>query len=56
MPKANGQVVAPGLGVALSPAPLFAVVLIVATPRGRGAGPAHVAGPIAGLTVVGDGA
>jgi hypothetical protein len=42
-----GQVLSLGLGVALSPVPIIAVVLLLATPRGRVNGPAFV--------VVGDG-
>jgi threonine/homoserine/homoserine lactone efflux protein len=51
--EAIGQVLSLGLGVALSPVPIIAVVLMLATPRGRVNGPAFVAGWIAGLTVVG---
>jgi hypothetical protein len=51
--EAIGQVLSLGLGVALSPVPIIAVVLMLATPRGRVNGPAFVGGWIAGLTVVG---
>jgi threonine/homoserine/homoserine lactone efflux protein len=51
--EAIGQVLSLGLGVALSPVPIIAVVLMLATPRGRVNGPAFVGGWIVGLTVVG---
>jgi Sap-like sulfolipid-1-addressing protein len=60
--EAIGQVLSLGLGVALSPAPIIAVVLMLATPRGRVNGPAFVGGWIVGrgvrrhrLKLVGDG-
>ncbi len=51
MGNAIGQVIAFGVGVALVPIPIVAVVLILGTPRARSNGPAFVAGWIAGLTV-----
>lgn len=42
-----------GVGVALSPIPIIAVVLMLATPRGRLNGPAFVLGWVVGLVVVG---
>src|SRR3954453_9795038 len=53
MGEAIGQVLSFGVGVALSPVPIIAVVLMVATPRGRVNGPAFLAGWVAGLAVVG---
>lgn len=53
MGQAIGQVLALGVGVALSPIPIVAVVLMLGTPRARSNGPAFVAGWIAGLAVVG---
>jgi threonine/homoserine/homoserine lactone efflux protein len=53
MGEAIGQVLAFGVGVALSPIPIIAVVLMLATPRGRVNGPAFLAGWILGLAVVG---
>jgi threonine/homoserine/homoserine lactone efflux protein len=53
MGEAIGQVLAFGVGVALSPIPIIAVVLMLATPRGRANGPAFLAGWILGLAVVG---
>jgi threonine/homoserine/homoserine lactone efflux protein len=50
---AIGQVLSLGLGVALSPVPIIAVVLMLATPRGRVNGPAFLVGWVAGLAVVG---
>jgi hypothetical protein len=53
--EANGQVLSSGLGVALSPLPIIAVVLMLATPRGRANGPAFVGGRSVALKLVGDG-
>jgi threonine/homoserine/homoserine lactone efflux protein len=41
------------VGVALSPLPIIAVVLMLATPRARANGPAFVAGWVVGLLVAG---
>ncbi len=53
MKEAIGQVLSLGVGVAISPVPIIAVVLMLATPRARANGPAFVLGWIAGLAVVG---
>ena len=53
MAEAIGQVLSLGVGVALSPVPIIAVVLMLGTPRGRSNGPAFVAGWVLGLAVVG---
>ena len=53
MGDAIGQVLSFGVGVALSPVPIIAVVLMLGTPRARSNGPAFVAGWILGLAVVG---
>jgi threonine/homoserine/homoserine lactone efflux protein len=53
MAEAIGQVLSLGVGVALSPVPIIAVVLMLGTPRARVNGPAFVAGWIVGLAVVG---
>ena len=53
MAEAIGQVLSLGVGVALSPVPIIAVVLMLGTPRARVNGPAFVAGWILGLAVVG---
>src|SRR4051794_38934354 len=53
MGEAVGQVLSFGVGVALSPVPIIAVVLMLATPRGRVNGPAFLAGWVVGLAVVG---
>jgi len=50
---AIGQVLALGIGVALSPIPIIAVVLMLGTPRGRANGLAFVLGWVIGLAVVG---
>jgi threonine/homoserine/homoserine lactone efflux protein len=50
---AIGQVLSFAVGVALSPVPIIAVVLILATPRARSNGPAFVLGWIVGLAVLG---
>jgi threonine/homoserine/homoserine lactone efflux protein len=51
--QAIAQVLSLGVGVALSPLPIIAVVLILGTPRARADGPAFVAGWVLGLAVVG---
>jgi threonine/homoserine/homoserine lactone efflux protein len=53
MGAAIGAVLPLGVGVALSPVPIIAVVLMLATPRGRVNGPAFIAGWIVGLAVAG---
>ena len=53
MGEAIGQVLPLAIGVALSPLPIVAVVLMLVTPRGRANGLAFVAGWIVGLAVVG---
>ena len=53
MGQAIGQVLSFGVGVALSPVPIIAVVLMLGTPRARANGPAFVAGWVVGLALVG---
>jgi threonine/homoserine/homoserine lactone efflux protein len=53
MGQAIGQILPTALGVAISPLPIVAVVLMLVTPRGRVNGLAFVAGWCAGLAVVG---
>lgn len=53
MGQAIGQVISFGVGVALSPVPIIAVVLMLATPKGRVNGPSFLTGWIAGLAVLG---
>lgn len=53
MGQAIGQVLSFGVGVALSPVPIIAVVLMLATPKGRVNGPSFLAGWILGLVVLG---
>jgi threonine/homoserine/homoserine lactone efflux protein len=53
MGEAIGQVLTLGVGVALSPVPIIAVVLMLGTPRARANGPAFVLGWVAGLAVAG---
>jgi threonine/homoserine/homoserine lactone efflux protein len=50
---AIGQVLSLGVGVALSPVPIIAVVLMLGTPRARANAPAFVLGWVIGLAVVG---
>jgi threonine/homoserine/homoserine lactone efflux protein len=50
---AIGQVLSLGIGVALSPIPIIAVVLMLGTPRARANGPAFVLGWVIGLAIVG---
>jgi threonine/homoserine/homoserine lactone efflux protein len=53
MGEAIGQVLPLAVGVALSPVPIIAVVLMLVTPRARANGPAFLVGWIVGLGVVG---
>jgi threonine/homoserine/homoserine lactone efflux protein len=53
MGEAIGQVLSFGVGVALSPTPIIAVVLMLATPGGGRNGPAFLLGWVAGLGLVG---
>src|SRR6187431_107163 len=53
MGQAIGQVLSFGVGVALSPVPIIAVVLMLATPRARTNGPAFLLGWLAGLAGLG---
>lgn len=47
-----GDLLPSAVGVALSPLPIVAVILMLATPRGRVNGPAFAAGWVLGLAVV----
>jgi threonine/homoserine/homoserine lactone efflux protein len=51
--QAIGQMLPAAVGVAISPLPIVAVVLMLVTPRGRVNGPAFVLGWWVGLAVVG---
>jgi threonine/homoserine/homoserine lactone efflux protein len=53
MGQAIGQVLSFGVGVALSPVPIIAVVLMLATPKGRTNGLAFLAGWIVGIAALG---
>jgi hypothetical protein len=53
MGEAIGQSLPLAIGVALSPVPIIAVVLMLTTPRARANGPAFVLGWLVGLGVVG---
>ncbi len=53
MGEAIGQVLSLGVGVALSPVRIIAVVLMLGTPRARANGPAFVLGWVVGLAIVG---
>ena len=53
MGQAIGQILPLAVGVAISPVPIIAVVLMLVTPRARANGPAFVVGWLAGLAVVG---
>jgi threonine/homoserine/homoserine lactone efflux protein len=53
MADAIGQVLSLGVGVALSPVPIIAVVLMLGTPRARANGPVFVLGWVIGLAMVG---
>ncbi len=53
MREAIGQVLPLAVGVALSPIPIVAVVLMLVTPKARANGPAFVVGWLVGLAIVG---
>lgn len=53
MGGAIGQILPTAVGVAVSPLPIVAVVLMLATPRGRANGPAFILGWWVGLAAVG---
>jgi len=53
MGKAIGDILPMAIGVAISPVPIIAIVLMLGTPRARLNGPAFAIGWVAGLAVVG---
>lgn len=53
MGQTIGNVLPLALGVGISPIPIVAVVLMLATPRGRVNGPAFLLGWIVGIAAVG---
>ena len=53
MGRAIGQVIPLGIGVALSPLPVIAVILMLNTPRGRVTGPSFLAGWVLALVGLG---
>jgi hypothetical protein len=53
MGDAIGQTLSLAVGVALSPLPIIAVILMLVTERARANGPAFIAGWLVGLAVVG---
>ncbi len=53
MGQAIGQTLSLAVGVALSPVPIIAVILMLVTPRARSNGPAFLVGWLVGLAIVG---
>src|SRR5271154_4749366 len=53
MGEAIGQLLPAAVGVAISPFPIVAIVLMLATPRARTNGPAFLAGWLLGLGLLG---
>ena len=53
MGAAIGEILPLAVGVAVSPVPIIAIVLMLGTPRARSNGPAFALGWLAGLTIVG---
>jgi threonine/homoserine/homoserine lactone efflux protein len=53
MGNAIGQTLSLAVGVALSPVPIIAVILMLVTPKARSNGPAFVVGWLVGLAIVG---
>jgi hypothetical protein len=52
MGEVIGEVLAPAVGVMLSPLPIVGVILMLLSPRAKINGPAFVAGWIGGLVIV----
>ena len=52
MGEAIGEIFAPAIGVALSPFPIIAVILILFTPKARTNGPAFLLGWVGGIVIV----
>jgi Sap, sulfolipid-1-addressing protein len=52
MGEVIGDLLPSAVGVALSPVPIIAVILMLGTPRARATGPAFAAGWVLGLTLV----
>ena len=53
MGRAIGDILPLAIGVAISPVPIIAIVLMLGTPRGRVTGPAFACGWLLGLSAVG---
>src|SRR5688572_29802130 len=53
MGSAIGEILPLAIGVAISPVPIIAIVLMLGTPRARSNGLAFALGWVAGLTIVG---
>ena len=53
MGEAIGNTLPMAIGVAISPVPIIAIVLMLGTPRARSTGPAFAVGWLVGLSVVG---
>ena len=53
MGQAIGQILSVAVGVAISPVPIIAVILMLVTPKARVNGPAFLVGWLLGLAVVG---
>ena len=53
MSEAIGQMLPTAVGVAISPFPIVAVVLMLVTPRGKSNGLAFLLGWLVGLVIVG---
>ncbi len=53
MGQAIGEMLPAAVGVAISPIPIIAVVLMLVSPRGRVNGPAYLLGQISGVAVAG---
>jgi len=52
MGEAIGEIFAPAIGVALSPFPIIAVILILLSPKARSNGPAFLLGWFGGIVIV----
>ena len=53
MGKAIGDMLPAAVGVAISPIPIIAVVLMLVSPRGRVNGPAYLVGQVIGVAGAG---
>lgn len=54
MGQAIGEMLTAAVGVAISPIPIIAGVVMLVSPRGRVNGPAYLLGQLLGVKLIGD--